>query len=86
VRSKRGPWDGAQPREHLLKTLREHGVSINRLDENSDWYELIDLDGDPVVLQLLQPVLSETITYLYRRFGELHGFLITDLVAPSRRH
>ena len=86
MRVKRGPWDGAQPREHVLKTLREHSVAVNRLDETSDWYELVDLDGDPVVQQIPQPVMSETIAFLYRRFGELHGILITDFVAPTRRH
>lgn len=86
MRIKRGPWDGAQPREHVLKVLRQHGVSVSSLDGDSDWYELVDLDGDPHVLRIAQPVPSEVVTFLYRRYGELHGFLITDLVAPSRKH
>lgn len=84
MRLKRGAWDGAQPRTHVLKILREHGVQIEKAKE--DWYEMVDLDGDPVVQYLPTPVPSEIIAGLYRRFGDLHGFEITELVAPRRRH
>ena len=84
MRLKRGPWDGAQPRTHVLKVLREHGVETTRCEE--DWYELVDLDGDPVVQHIPNPVQSEVIEFLHRRFGELHDFEITDLVAPRNRH
>lgn len=80
-----GPWDGAQPRTHVLKVLREHGVSVER-DGDTDFYECVDLDGDPEVIYLPNPVPREMIAHLYRRFGELHGFLITDLRAPRKNH
>ena len=86
MRLQKGPWDGAQPRTHVLKVLRSHGVAVQQRTELGDFYELVDLDGDPVVIHIPNPVLSETIAYLYRRFGHLHGFSITDLVAPRRRH
>jgi hypothetical protein len=79
---KAGPWDGAQSRNHVLKVLREHGVSVEKIEE--DWYELEDLDGDAEVLRIPAPVLSETVAYLYRRYGELHGFEITDLRNPRK--
>ena len=85
MRLKKGPWDGAQPREHVLKVLREHGVQVERL-EDGDQYELVDLDGDPEVLIIPAAVLSEMIVHIYRRFGQLHDFEITDLVAPNRKH
>lgn len=81
MRLKKGPWDGAQPREHVLGVLRRHGVQVT--PDGDDFYELIDLDGDAVIVAIPQPVLSETIAFLYRRFGELHGFEITALV---RKH
>ncbi len=80
MRLKRGAWDGAQPRSHVLKVLRGHGVAISAPD--GDYYTMVDLDGDVEVLHLPQPVLSETVAHIYRRFGELHGFEITELVAP----
>lgn len=86
MRLRKGPWDGAQPRTHVLKVLRSHGVEVEPLPHGGDFYELIDLDGDPEVLHIPNPVLSETIAHFYRRFGDLHGFLISDLVAPRGRH
>lgn len=75
-----GEWDGAQPRGHVLKTLRKHGVSIEpRPDLGIDYYEMVDLDGDPHVQFLPNPVPPEIVVLLFRRFGELHGFLVTDL-------
>lgn len=85
MKQKKGPWDGAQLRGHVLKVLREHGVLVERLDD-VDQYELVDLDGDPEVLIIPAVVLSEMIVHIYRRFGQLHGFEITDLVAPNRKH
>lgn len=73
-----GPWDGAQSRAFVLDVLRRYGVEVNRL-EGPDEYELVDAEGDPVVLTIPNPVLSEMVVYLWRRFGALHGFLITDL-------
>lgn len=81
MRLRRGPWDGAQPRRHVLKVLGAHGVEVERLEDN--YYLLVDCDGDPEVLHIPNPVLSPTITHLYRRFGELHEFEITALV---KRH
>lgn len=80
----RGPWDGAQPRGYVLDALKRFGVEV--YPQGGDWYELIDRDGDPVVIQIPNPVLSDMIVYLYRRFGELHGFKITALCDPKRRH
>ena len=85
MRLKKGPWDGAQPRGHILKVLRGHGVSVKLLDD-VDQYELVDLDGDPEVLHIPDVVLSELVVHIYRRFGQLHNFEITDLVAPRERH
>ena len=79
---KRGAWDGAQSRNHVLKVLREHGVRVDKIME--DWYELEDIDGDAEVLRIPAPVLSETIEHIYRRFGEQHGFEITDLRTPRK--
>ena len=73
-----GPWDGAQSRAFVLGVLKRNGVEVNKLS-GPDEYELVDLEGDPVVLTIPNPVLSEMIVYLWRRFGTLHGFLITDL-------
>ena len=77
MKLKSGAWDGAQPRTHVLKILRTHGVAVEPLD--GDFYEMVDLDGDPHVQYLPNPVPSEVVVAIYRRFGELHGFLITDL-------
>jgi hypothetical protein len=55
---------------------------VEKLED--DWYELEDLDGDAEVLRIPAPVLAETVTHIYRRFGELHGFLITDLRTPRK--
>ena len=81
MKLKAGPWDGAQPRTHVLKVLKKHGVEVNKLRE--DWYELVDLDGDPVVLLVPNPVPSEIVVHIYRRFGEIHDFPITALRAPK---
>lgn len=78
MRFKRGAWDGAQPRGHVLGVLRTHGVEVLALD--GDWFELVDSDGDPLVIEISNPVVSEMVTYLYRRFGELHGIKITEFV------
>lgn len=83
MKLKAGPWDGAQPRTHVLKVLRKHGVLVERLD--GDMHELVDLEGDPVVVHLPNPVPSEIVIYLWRRFGSLHGFAVTDLRAPKPR-
>lgn len=73
-----GAWDGAQPRTHVLKVLSAHGVGIRRIED--DWYELVDCDGDVVIQHLPNPVLRDIIPTIYRRFGQLHGFEITELV------
>jgi hypothetical protein len=84
VKLKAGPWDGAQPRTHVLKVLRAHGVDVEPIED--DWYEMVDLDGDPHVQYLPNPVPSEIVVALYRRFGELHDFEITALRAPRKKH
>lgn len=81
MRVRKGPWDGAQPRGHVLAALRRHGVQVT--DEGDDWYELVDADGDPEVVRIGNPVLPDMVVKLWERFGELHGFDITALV---RRH
>lgn len=83
MKQKKGPWDGAQPRTHVLKVLRSHGVEVEPLEH--DFYEMVDLDGDPHVQYLPNPVLSEVVVAIYRRFGDLHGFEITDLV-KNKKH
>lgn len=72
-----GPWDGAQPRTHVLKVLTDHGVLVEKND--GDWYTLIDKDGDAEVMLLPNPVLRDVVVHLYRRFGELHEFSILEL-------
>jgi hypothetical protein len=84
VKLKKGPWDGAQPRGHVLDVLLKHGVSVTECDD--DFYELVDIDGDPEVLYIPNPVLSETVNHIYRRFGALHRFQITDLVKKRTHH
>ncbi len=81
MRIRKGPWDGAQPRTHVLQVLREHGVQVEA--EGSDWYELVDADGDPEVLLITNPVLPDMVIKIWERFGDIHEFDITDLV---RRH
>lgn len=81
MRVRKGPWDGAQPRSHVLDVLRRHGVQVN--PEGDDWYELVDSDGDPEVIRIYNPVLPDMVVKLWERFGTLHGFDITALV---RRH
>lgn len=63
--------------------LRTHGVEVTRLRE--DWYEMVDLDGDPLVQYLPNPVPSEIVARLYRAFGELHGFSIIAL-RKNKKH
>lgn len=84
MKLKRGAWDGAQPRSHVLKILREHGVHIEHVAGEEDYYLMLDLDGDPHVQHLPNPVLSETIVAIWRRFGALHDFAINDLVARKK--
>mgnify|MGYP001208041536 FL=1 len=81
----KGEWDGAQPRSFVLGVLRSHGVEVHP-DESKEWYELVDKDGDAIFIRLPNPILRAQTVYLYRQFGELHGFLITDLVKPRTRH
>jgi hypothetical protein len=80
-----GEWDGAQPRQHVVEVLQKHGVHVHAMDE-PDWFELVDHEGDVVVLHMPNPILRAQVVYLYRRFGPLHGFPITALVKPRRRH
>lgn len=83
MKLKTGYYDGAQPRSHVLKVLRTHGVKVDRLA--TDQYLMEDLDGYPEVVFLPDPVLSEQIVHIFRRFGGLHDFLITDLRDPNSR-
>lgn len=84
MKLRQGAWDGAQPRRHVLKVLRDSGVQV--LKRPDDFYCLVDCDGDRVVVHIPNPVVSEVIAYLYRRFGHLHDFEITDLIKPKRRN
>lgn len=86
MKLKRGAWDGAHPRTHVLKVLKERGVEVSRIDDSVDYYLLVDADGDPHVQHIPNPVVSEVIVALYRRFGALHGFLITDLASKKPYH
>ncbi|MGH8029358.1 MAG: hypothetical protein ACREO3_05425 [Arenimonas sp.] len=79
-----GDWDGAQPRTHVFGVLRQHGVKITETKDHN-WFELEDFDGDTVVLYLPNPIIRAQTVYLYRRFGDLHGFELETLVPPRRR-
>lgn len=54
---------------HILEVLLKHGVDVT--DCGDDFYELVDIDGDPEVLYIPNPVLSETETHIYRRVRDL---------------
>lgn len=82
----KGEWQAAQPRSHVLGVLKKYGVQVFPSEDSSDWFELVDSDGDSIVIHLSNPVLRAQVVYLWRRFGELHGFLITELVSPRRRN
>lgn len=77
MRIRKGPWDGAQMRTHVLAVLRKHGVEVNH--EDGDWYELVDADGDPEVMLITNPVMPDVVIKIWERFGELHAILITEL-------
>lgn len=81
MRIRKGPWDGAQPRTHVLQVLKAHGVQVTVQED--DWYELVDADGDPEVLLITNPVLPDMLVKIWERYGDIHEFHITDLV---RRH
>lgn len=81
MRLRRGPWDGAQPRGHVLAVLRRHGVEVS--DQGDGWFELVDYDGDPEVIRIPNPVLADMVVKLWERFGELHRIMITEFV---KRH
>lgn len=49
-------------------------------DEGNDWYELVDVDGDPEVILITNPVPPDVVVKLWERFGSLHEFDITALV------
>lgn len=85
MKQKRGAWDGAQPKSHVLRVLREHGVRVTR-DGDSDWYELEDLDGECEVLLITDPVLADMVVKLFLRFGGIHGFKVTALRKPRTKH
>lgn len=82
----RGEWEGAQPRSHVIGVLKTYGVQVFPADDSSDWFELVDSDGDSVVVHLPNPVLRAQVVYLWRRFGDVHGFPITALVKPRRKN
>ena len=85
MKLKRGAWDGAQKRTHVLSVLRKHGVEVEQVERKEDFYLLIDSDGDPRVMHIPAPVPSEVVVALYRYFGH-HGFKITDLTSPNGAH
>lgn len=85
MRLKRGAWDGAQKRTHVLSVLRKYDVDVSEVEGKPDYYLLIDSDGDPRVMHIPAPVPSEIICALYRYFGH-HGFKITELVSPRGGH
>lgn len=78
------PTDGAQRRDYVLAQLQYFGVEV--IDREDGSYELVDQEGDSEVLYLDDPVLSRMIVHLWRRFGQLHGMLPTDLVEPKKVH
>lgn len=68
----------------MLGILRSHKVEITA--QGDDLYELVDREGDAFSLYIDDPVPSEIVAILYRRFGKLHHFQITALVHPNHRH
>ena len=86
MKLKKGAWDGAQPRTHVLQVLKKHGIRVEIGDDDGDNYTLTDIEGDPVVVPIPNPVPSEVVVFLFRRFGALHGFAITDLVKNPALH
>ena len=85
MKLKKGAWDGAQKRTHVLSVLRKHQVEVKSVEGREDYYLLIDSDGDPRIMHIPSPVPSEVIVALHRYFGH-HGFKITDLVSPNGGH
>lgn len=85
MKLKKGAWDGAQKRTHVLGVLRGHGVEVTAIEDKEDFYLLVDSDGDPRVMHIPAPVPSELIVALHRYFGH-HGFKVTDLVSPKGGH
>lgn len=83
MRLKRGAWEGAHARRHVLAVLTKHGVEVTQVEP--DQYLLVDADGDPHVMHIPNPVPSEIIQAIYLRFGQ-HGFRITDLRSRKRMH
>jgi hypothetical protein len=79
-----GPLDGAQSRAFVLSQLQYFGVKIEDLRNGS--YELEDLEGDVEVLFIDDPVVSQMITYLWRRFGQLHGMVPSDIIEKKAVH
>lgn len=84
MKLKKGAWDGAQPRSYVLQALKKHGVGVE--PDGVDHFVLTDSDGDPFVLHIPNPVPSEVIVFLYRRFGVRHGFEVTALVRRRTLH
>lgn len=84
MKLKQGPLDGAVPRATVLRVLRDCGVEVLQLD--AGFYELEDHEGDPTVVKLTDPVRSEMLVFLWRRFGTMHGFAITAFHAAVRKH
>lgn len=78
MKLRKGLWDGAQPRGHIIETLKRYGVKVKELGD--DWYELVDRDGDPESVLLPDAVVSEVIVKIWKRFGGIHSFPITALV------
>ncbi len=81
MKLRQGPAEGSYARAGVLAELARFGVEVNLLTSNL--FELVDCEGDPEVLILQDPLPPEMIVHLYRRFGALHGFLITDLIRPN---
>ena len=79
-----GPLDGAQRRGYVLGQLEYFGVKVGEVEPGL--FELEDMEGDVEVLYIDDPILSRMVTYLWRRFGQLHGMLPQDLVEKHRVH
>jgi len=54
--------------------------------ESEGFYELEDLEQEPAFIKLTDPVRSQMLVFLWRRFGVMHGFKITAFHAATPKH
>jgi len=85
MKLQQGPLDGAVSRAIVLQVLRAHGVVLVPA-ESEGFYELEDLEQEPAFIKLTDPVRSQMLVFLWRRFGVMHGFKITAFHAATPKH